>query len=382
MGFVANVLTVLIASPGDVTVERDLVTEELQLWNAANGIARQLLLFPIRWETHSSPQMGEHPQAVLNQQILAQADVLVGIFGTRIGTATPEYISGSVEEIKRHVAAGKLAMIYFSKVPVDPNALDLPQWKALQQFKEECRSGGLYAEFETQEQFKRDFGHHLSIELNKPKYLWVQRPQSPEQETAEPVLSDLERDLLISTSEDSHGSLMVGTTMDGFYVQTNNKNFGDGTPRRAAALKRGLENLAASGYLIREGDELYEITEEGYTRAEREATAGAALRLKLGDRAVALLKAGAAAQGRIMHMTFTGGEEIHVGGKGVIGNGDPRRAAEWREGLEELVEKKLVVSRSKSLYELTAAGYRMAEEFGTGEDASAVNAQNPTPAPL
>lgn len=124
-------------SPGDVTAEREIITSELYRWNDANAISRELMLQPVKWETHSSPQMGVHPQEVLNERLLLDADIVVGVFGARIGTATAQFISGSVEEIKKHVAAGKLAMLYFSHVPVDPNSIDHAQWQALQTFKQE-----------------------------------------------------------------------------------------------------------------------------------------------------------------------------------------------------------------------------------------------------
>jgi hypothetical protein len=179
MGFQANVLKVMIASPGDVTAERSIVTEELYRWNNANAVSRELILQPVKWETHSSPQLGAHPQTILNERLLLDADIVVGIFGTRIGTATTEFISGSVEEIKRHVSAGKLAMLYFSHVPVDPNSIDQKQWAALQAFKEECKAGGLYAEYASHEELRTEFGHHLTIELNRPQYLWPVAHSSP-----------------------------------------------------------------------------------------------------------------------------------------------------------------------------------------------------------
>jgi hypothetical protein len=154
MGFQANVLKVMIASPGDVAVERSIVTEELYRWNNANAVSRELILQPVKWETHRSPQLGAHPQTILNERLLLDADIVVGIFGTRIGTATTDFISGSVEEIKRHVAAGKLAMLYFSHVPVNPNSIDQKQWAALQAFKEECKTGGLYAEYASHEELR------------------------------------------------------------------------------------------------------------------------------------------------------------------------------------------------------------------------------------
>ena len=101
--FPANVLRVMIASPGDVKEEREIVTKEVYRWNDAHALSRKLVLQPVKWETHSTPQLGVPPQDVLNEQILDDADILIGIFGTRVGTRTEKYISGTVEEIKRHV---------------------------------------------------------------------------------------------------------------------------------------------------------------------------------------------------------------------------------------------------------------------------------------
>jgi hypothetical protein len=270
MGFQANILNVVIASPSDVPTEREIVTDELLRWNAANGSSRRLLLQPVKWETHSSPQMGAHPQHIINERLLMDADIVVAVFGTRIGTATPDFISGTVEEIKRQVAAGKLAMLYFSRVPVDPTTIDQGQWAALQTFREACRSGGLYAEFASHEQLKTDFGHHLSLELNKPKYLWLALPDV-EVTPAEPDLSAEERRLLLAATADRHGQIHTGTTMGGFYIQASDENFVEDSPRSAAQWKRVLKRLNELGYLEQVSESIYELTEEGYARADKDA---------------------------------------------------------------------------------------------------------------
>ena len=64
-----------------------------------------------------APEMGDEPQTIINKRILEDADFLVGIFWTRLGTPTASYASGAVEEIEEHLAAGKPAMLYFSAAP-------------------------------------------------------------------------------------------------------------------------------------------------------------------------------------------------------------------------------------------------------------------------
>jgi hypothetical protein len=279
MAFQANVLKVMIASPGDVESERDLVTDELYRWNNANAVSRELMLQPVKWETHSSPEMGAHPQTLINQNLLKDADIVVGIFGTRIGTATPDFISGSVEEIKRHVAAGKLAMLYFSRVPVDPHAIDQKQWAALQAFKTECQQGGLYAEYESHESLKAQVGQHLTIELNKPKYLWMARPRV----TGEPrdrELTDDEIRLLTAAAYDPYGQVLATTDLSGFSVQSNGKSFVEDSARSSAMWKRAIKRLTQLGYLDKRSEFIYELTDEGFARADKE-TANAPLEISV-----------------------------------------------------------------------------------------------------
>lgn len=144
--------------------ERKVVTEEIHRWNDANALARKLVLLPVKWETHSTPQHGDHPQAIINRQLLDEADIVVAIFGTRIGTPTERYVSGTVEEIKKHVGAGKTAKIYFSDVPVPPSSLNPDQYALLQEFRKECQSTGLFATFNDAQQFRVDFRQHLDLD--------------------------------------------------------------------------------------------------------------------------------------------------------------------------------------------------------------------------
>ena len=117
MPFEAIVYKVMIASPSDVIRERKIIREILAEWNTINSESRGIVLLPVGWDTDVSPSMGEHPQKIINKQVLKDCDLLVGVFWTRIGTPTEEYFSGTVEEIEEHLKSGKPAMLYFSNTP-------------------------------------------------------------------------------------------------------------------------------------------------------------------------------------------------------------------------------------------------------------------------
>ena len=99
MGYNASVFNVMIASPSDVASERSIVREVIYDWNAVHSEEKSMVLLPVESESHSSPEMGR-PQEIINRQTVDKCDLLVGIFGTRIGTDTGEYDSGTIEEIE------------------------------------------------------------------------------------------------------------------------------------------------------------------------------------------------------------------------------------------------------------------------------------------
>ena len=176
MSFQANVLKVMIASPEEVAEERKIVTGAIYRWNDANAAVRRLVLLPIKWETDSTPQLGVPAHTVINHQLLDDADIVIGIFGARAGTPTNDWVSGTVEEIKKHVAAGKAAKIYFAEVRVAPKNIDQSQYAAVQKFQEELDGSGLSATYQNMQQFRDDFEHHLALEMNHPRYRWLDVP--------------------------------------------------------------------------------------------------------------------------------------------------------------------------------------------------------------
>ncbi len=78
--FSANVIRVLIASPGDVVNERRLCRTVIDDWNSMHA-EHGVVLIPLGWDTDATPEMGDRPQGVLNRQLVERADVLIGLSG-------------------------------------------------------------------------------------------------------------------------------------------------------------------------------------------------------------------------------------------------------------------------------------------------------------
>ncbi|MEH5745743.1 hypothetical protein [Atlantibacter hermannii] len=165
MSYAAQVYRVLIASPSDVDEERDIAVKIIQEWNDMNSAERQLVLLPLRWETHSAPEYGKRPQEVINRQVVDQCDLLVGIFWTRIGSPTGLAESGTLEEIEKVAKDGKLVMLYFSKANQNPDDIDLLQLQKLRDFKSKTLPNALIEHYSTHVEFRDKLAKQLGIQV-------------------------------------------------------------------------------------------------------------------------------------------------------------------------------------------------------------------------
>jgi hypothetical protein len=154
MPYVAQVLQILIASPGDVNDERELITQVIHEWNYLNSRERSVVLLPLRWETHAYPEMNTAPQTAINKQVVDHCDMAIGVFWTRLGTPTETAESGTAEEIARVAQAGKPVMLYFSEAKIRPQSIDLDQYKKLMEFKSILTPNALIEAYSTVTEFR------------------------------------------------------------------------------------------------------------------------------------------------------------------------------------------------------------------------------------
>ncbi|AJZ58938.1 hypothetical protein OI25_2959 [Paraburkholderia fungorum] len=275
MSYPATVYKVMIASPSDVVAERNIIREVLQEWNAVNSEKRKIVLLPVGWETHSSPEMGDTPQSIINEQIATTNDLLVGVFWTRVGTPTDKYMSGSVEEIEEHIKASKIAMLYFSSAPVMPDSVDPEQYAKLKEFKDSCKPRGLFEPYADLNDFKDSFYRHIQLKINQHEYFntgdsSIETSLVLESEQSLQKLSKEAATLLKDAAQDD-GQIIHIRHMSGAMIQTNKISYTDDqTPRTLAIWEGAIDELENLG-LIRAANakrEIFRLTREGYEMAE------------------------------------------------------------------------------------------------------------------
>lgn len=287
MAYKATVVPVMIASPGDVAEEREIARSVIHDWNDVNSQRSKVMLAAVGWDSHSSPELGERPQELINKRVLKDCDILVGVFWTRLGTPTGKSISGTVEEIEEHVAAGKPAMIYFSSRPVELDSVDLEQYNQVKEIQKKWQRQGLIETYDNVEQFRHKLSKQLQLCLNKNEYLRrflePAKTDGPPQNassaskiaTPPPVkpkfdLSKEETALLKAAASDENGIIIRIEYVGGQKIQAGQSSFGEENRREFSRWDGALRNLQSKGLVVGRGykGEIFELTYQGWSVAD------------------------------------------------------------------------------------------------------------------
>lgn len=168
MPYEADVYRILIASPSDVEAERDAVRNAIHLWNSTHSYARGVFLVPRFWEFDGSAEMPavgkDDPQNILNRQLVNECDILIAFFWGRVGTPTPRFPGGTVEEIERFRSSNRPVQLYFCERSIqrpDPAQLD-----ELNKLKETYQKQGLTFNFKEPQELAERVRHDLTSTIS------------------------------------------------------------------------------------------------------------------------------------------------------------------------------------------------------------------------
>lgn len=143
-----EVLSIFLASPGDLSDERARVAEVVADWNRAWSRHLGVRLELLRWEDDAYPDIGDDAQDVINRQIPSDWDMFIGIMWARFGSPTGRAGSGTREEYDRAMlryreTADISLLFYFKDASIPPSKIDTTQLKLVQDFKMFIQSTGL-----------------------------------------------------------------------------------------------------------------------------------------------------------------------------------------------------------------------------------------------
>jgi hypothetical protein len=262
----------MIASPGDVAAEQSAIQAIIHDWNSLHSEERRTVLMPVTWESHSTPEMGERAQAIINRQVLGGCDLLVAVFWTRIGSPTGSSQSGTVEEIRKHLDSEKPAMIYFSQKPVALDSVDSGQYEALTEFKQECMKAGLIATYDSLEEFYGKFSRHLAQVVRDRFPSAAGGDGEPSASSGmPPTMSNAAKRVLIAAA-DAGGEILRIPLLGGTLIQAGALRYSSDTSdrRELAQLEAAMRELTDADLIEPRGhkNETFAITHKGYQAAD------------------------------------------------------------------------------------------------------------------
>jgi hypothetical protein len=193
-----RLVTVFVASPGDVDTERDHVAKAAAALNSIVAEQHGVQFKVLGWKTHA--RAGVHkqgPQGPIDEDMpLEKCDIVVGILWKRLGV-------GTEGEIRRAIAA-KLqsdkpeVVICFNDAPFRPkDVAESRQATKVLEFREEISSQHLELAYEGAYDFPDKIRNHLE------QYLKAHHPVRPERVTAA-ITGDPSRYIKALREETSH----------------------------------------------------------------------------------------------------------------------------------------------------------------------------------
>jgi hypothetical protein len=280
MPYLAKTYNVFIASPGDVAEERAILREVIMNWNYLHSMSKRIILLPVGWETHSMPIQGDRPQGLINDYILKDCDILVGVIWSRIGSPTGKSISGTVEEIDEFIDSGKPTLLYKSNRPISPDSLDPRQYAEVDKFVKEKMTAGLLQFYNTTDEFKEYLQSQLNILVNshpifKEEILGEEQDGDDYDDLYE--MSEVAHKIFMQVGLDSKGELNLPNNGNTRSIETNGQvlfSADRNDPRENAEYERIKDEIAFERGFINslhktKDGEVWKINAEGFEYFDR-----------------------------------------------------------------------------------------------------------------
>lgn len=263
--FAANTYKIMIGCPGDIREEKDLAIRVINRWTILHAEQYATVLLPIHWTTSSYPAHGAHPQTLLNGQLVSKSDMLIGIFGARIGSPTDKSMSGTIEEIEEHIKAEKPVMLFFRRQN-DTSSIPASEIEKLQAFKATVKNHYLYSEYDSPISFEATFTNALELFLANN---WLSSPKPKESSKGSIELSDEEINILKSWVDSDEPDAHTAIYKDGTLFILGSLSYDVTEGRELVQWREFFNKLERAGFIEqymtnRQGNPVYQLRTPAY----------------------------------------------------------------------------------------------------------------------
>ena len=222
---------VFMASPGDLSDEREAVRRAAEHVNTLFSAVSTVRLSVVGWE-HVQPGFGR-PQAIINP-LVDQCDVFVGMLNLRWGTPTGQFSSGFEEEYEQAARRTKelgrpYLAVFFKEVPKDRLEDPGQELTKVLNFRRRLEDEhiALYKQFSTIEDFELKITRYLSSVIVDQLQNYPAEIVSPEGTVDKQVKDDLPR-MVSEPQIDDEARRQIASTLNSFHrLAENGRGEGD-----------------------------------------------------------------------------------------------------------------------------------------------------------
>lgn len=159
---------ILVSCPSDMDAERKIIQQAAERINETVAGFRKVHFDVKFWSKDVLFSYGT-PQQTINKSIVYTSDLIIALFGTKLGTPTEKYDSGTIEEIEKMIEMNKQVFVCFSEKDVilqgDANIDVLQDMLKVKQFKHTYN--GLYITYKNDNELIEKIEQQLRLYLNQ-----------------------------------------------------------------------------------------------------------------------------------------------------------------------------------------------------------------------
>ena len=163
-----RLVKVAVISPSDVAAERDVLETVVGELNRDMASRQRRVIHLWRWEKDARPGLHVRGAQGLIDELMdiSEADIVVAIFWTRLGTPVGDARSGTEHELKQAWAAWEErgrpdVLVYFCDRAHSPTSDELEQWLQVHRLRAEIFERQLCSSYSDVTEFERLVREHL-----------------------------------------------------------------------------------------------------------------------------------------------------------------------------------------------------------------------------
>lgn len=166
---------ILISCPSDIQEDVKVIENTVEIFNKEYANFHGIQFNLKYWSKDVLFSYGR-PQDIINEQIVMSSDMIIALFGRKLGSDTGKFKSGTIEEIQLMIEMNKPTLVCFSNRIINStlNTSEIEDLLKVRKFQEEYN--GLYITYKEESELQSKIEQQLKLFIFKYAYSNMRQP--------------------------------------------------------------------------------------------------------------------------------------------------------------------------------------------------------------